>query len=481
MSLRQPLSKILSSNRPPMRLDTFRSTSWASSSVSKLRRNVSSSRQVFLVTSQDKSRELGNGPHSSAAAELSTLASIGPSSERINNAAKIDGSRFRSAGNVAFKENNAPDVHLAPKPQRISPPPPPLADKPSAAGGDGFFHSRASQRPDFRGLPLRDRLQIARRRRPYQNFRDPGAAKNPSSSSPSSFDLIVANRLANAPPPPPKETTDTFSPLVKAIFDLLDQAPPVEQPPKPATELELDNATAAATTSQAHQTYYHRQRHKYRVYQQAFNTGDPRFDSLGRTLCRILRHQATQLSLPIRSNGYVKVDDILRLTIRTHAGIPMNEHSVEEVLRVVERDPKQRYSTMVEGGELFIRANQGHSMKVVASDALLTEITSADQVPVCVHGTFRCFLPSIMRTGLNRMSRNHVHFAIGLPNEEGVISGMMDSVEVLIYLNVAKALQDDMKLYISDNKVLLTEGFAGVVPCEYFEKVVEWPTFTVIA
>ena len=83
--------------------------------------------------------------------------------------------------------------------------------------------------------------------------------------------------------------------------------------------------------------------------------------------------------------------------------------------------------------------------------------------------------------GLSRMNRNHVHFAIGLPTDEGVISGMMDTVEVLIYLDVARALRDDMKLYISDNKVLLTEGFAGIVPVEYFEKVVEWPSFAVIA
>lgn len=32
-----------------------------------------------------------------------------------------------------------------------------------------------------------------------------------------------------------------------------------------------------------------------------------------------------------------------------------------------------------------------------------------------------------------------------------------------------------MKLYISDNKVILTEGFDGVVPVEYFERIESWP------
>uniref|UniRef100_A0A453QKC7 Uncharacterized protein n=2 Tax=Aegilops tauschii TaxID=37682 RepID=A0A453QKC7_AEGTS len=34
---------------------------------------------------------------------------------------------------------------------------------------------------------------------------------------------------------------------------------------------------------------------------------------------------------------------------------------------------------------------------------------------------------------------------------------------------------DGMKLYISDNKVILTEGFDGVVPIKYFEKIETWP------
>ena len=32
-----------------------------------------------------------------------------------------------------------------------------------------------------------------------------------------------------------------------------------------------------------------------------------------------------------------------------------------------------------------------------------------------------------------------------------------------------------MKLYISDNKVILTEGLDGVVPVKYFKKIESWP------
>ncbi|KAG4931143.1 hypothetical protein AAZX31_17G187800 [Glycine max] len=48
---------------------------------------------------------------------------------------------------------------------------------------------------------------------------------------------------------------------------------------------------------------------------------------------------------------------------------------------------------------------------------------------------------------------------------------MRQDVNVLIFLDVRKTLKEGMKLYISDNKVILTEGFDGVVPPKYFEKI----------
>lgn len=37
------------------------------------------------------------------------------------------------------------------------------------------------------------------------------------------------------------------------------------------------------------------------------------------------------------------------------------------------------------------------------------------------------------------------------------------------------SITDGMKLYISDNKVILTEGFDGAVPAKYFVKIESWP------
>lgn len=42
---------------------------------------------------------------------------------------------------------------------------------------------------------------------------------------------------------------------------------------------------------------------------------------------------------------------------------------------------------------------------------------------VCVHGTYKKNLESILEGGLKRMKRLHVHFSCGLPTDGEVISG----------------------------------------------------------
>lgn len=202
--------------------------------------------------------------------------------------------------------------------------------------------------------------------------------------------------------------------------------------------------------------------------------GQDRIDALGRLMTKILRHEAEKLKLSMRGDGYVPVNELLKLKVKTFTGLPLCSHNVADVKEAVKNDNKQRLSLLEENGQLLIRANQGHSIKVVDSEKLLKPILSADEVPVCVHGTYRRNLESIQRTGLKRMRRVHIHFATGLPHD-GVISGMRSNCEIMIFLDVHKALKDGMKLYLSENNVLLTEGLNGIVSPSYFAKIETWP------
>ncbi|WCJ22869.1 RNA 2'-phosphotransferase Tpt1 / KptA family [Euphorbia peplus] len=203
--------------------------------------------------------------------------------------------------------------------------------------------------------------------------------------------------------------------------------------------------------------------------------GKDKIDALGRLLTRILRHMASELSLNVRSDGYVKVQDLLKLNMKTFANVPLRSHTIDDIKEAVRKDNKQRFSLLEENGELLIRANQGHTIKVIESESLLKPILSPEEFPVCVHGTYKKNMESILKFGLKRMQRLHVHFSCGLPTDGEVISGMRRDVNVLIYLDIKKALEEGMKLYISDNRVILTEGFDGVVPVKFFENIESWP------
>lgn len=207
---------------------------------------------------------------------------------------------------------------------------------------------------------------------------------------------------------------------------------------------------------------------------------------ISKTLSWILRHGAKSEGLYMRPDGYVRVSDLLaspRLSSPTQLDLA-------GLQRMVENDSKKRYmllkgpdDTSPTAGEIWwIRANQGHSLKEVKLN--LKPILSATDIPMAVHGTNRTAWESIVVQGLSRRTRNHIHLAQGVP-EDGVISGMRQSAQVLIYIDMQKALEAGILFFLSENDVVLTEGdVRGFLSPEYFLRVEDrkgrpipgWPT-----
>jgi len=94
---------------------------------------------------------------------------------------------------------------------------------------------------------------------------------------------------------------------------------------------------------------------------------------------------------------------------------------------------------------------------------------------VIVHGTYWDAWKIIQNEGLKRMARTHIHFASGLPKDDGVISGMRKSCQVYVYIDAAKCARDGIVFYKSDNNVLLTAGVnnEGTLPPDYFRRVTD--------
>ena len=112
----------------------------------------------------------------------------------------------------------------------------------------------------------------------------------------------------------------------------------------------------------------------------------------------------------------------------------------------------------------YIRANQGHSIPVELD---LKELTDPDLI--AYHGTTNEAWNIIQYEGLNKMGRQHIHLAKGLPGE--VKSGMRHDSEVIIQINVADAMKAGIRFFESDNGVILSEGINGVIPPQLLKKI----------
>ncbi|KAH7335499.1 KptA family-domain-containing protein [Rhizoctonia solani] len=203
-----------------------------------------------------------------------------------------------------------------------------------------------------------------------------------------------------------------------------------------------------------------------------------------KTLSYILRHGAVKERLTIRPDGYVRVPDLL-------ARPKLKELDLPGLLKIVAADQKQRYQLGVQKGPedpnapilpiistqapdppapLWIRANQGHTLRV---DGLETKpIADPSEVACAVHGTTLKAWESIKEQGLSRMLRNHIHLASGRPGASGVISGMRNSSQVLIFIDVAAAMAAGILFHLSANGVILTAGDSnGFLSPAYFSSV----------
>ncbi|KIV79025.1 hypothetical protein PV11_06616 [Exophiala sideris] len=277
----------------------------------------------------------------------------------------------------------------------------------------------------------------------------------------------------------------------------------------------------------------------------------PRTVLVSKALSRLLRHAAVQERIPIDKHGYIRIDHLLgwqrlrsmkppvtfdevvdvvqdnekkRFALKfvteeinpEHADVPAStsegaqadtetEAETEtETQRAISQFEALRSDNDIDTKKFFIRATQGHSMKAVEAENLLTPITLDDEASIpdaVVHGTFYgAWEPILESGGLKPMSRNHVHFATGpsmdevqqhtVPGEttkgglgsvlgkNKVISGMRSDAQILIYVDIRRALieEKEMKWWRSENGVILTEGVGEkdkIVPTKYFSAAYE--------
>ena len=194
--------------------------------------------------------------------------------------------------------------------------------------------------------------------------------------------------------------------------------------------------------------------------------------SISKILVKILRHSAVkEWGLKIGTDGYIKLDDILKHP-RISKLPEFKDINLEKIKQCVAECKKQRMQLDIRNGVYYIRATQGHSIQTIQPDKLLNPIgiEFSDNV---IHGTYRKSIGSILKNGLSRMDRNMIHFTNHTPKSNKVISGMRNSSQVLIYIDLPLAIQDGIKFWISHNGVILSSGNKdGCLEPKYFKKIV---------
>lgn len=186
---------------------------------------------------------------------------------------------------------------------------------------------------------------------------------------------------------------------------------------------------------------------------------------ISKTLAWVLRHNAINLGMTMDSEGYVELEQMLKL--EQFKGV-----TKETINQIVESNNKQRYQIKLVDDKTMIRANQGHSKSyqtVLDDSEMLTLLT--EPLDNCIHGTTLEAYQKIKESGLNVMGRVHIHFAIGNPSDPKVISGIRSSSNVLIYIDMKKAMDSGIQFYISSNNVILSKGHNGTIQTKYFKNI----------
>lgn len=169
---------------------------------------------------------------------------------------------------------------------------------------------------------------------------------------------------------------------------------------------------------------------------------------ISKTLSYHLRHRPDELGLTLGPGGWVPVADLLAALAARGKAIT---HA--ELAEVVARNNKQRFA--FDAGGTMIRASQGHSVEV---DLELEPVTPPETL---YHGTSAGLVATILREGLRKMRRHHVHLSADVATAQNV--GARHGPPAVLLVDAAAMHAAGHSFYRSANGVWL----ADAVPPEY--------------
>lgn len=175
---------------------------------------------------------------------------------------------------------------------------------------------------------------------------------------------------------------------------------------------------------------------------------DERRVRISKYLSKYLRHAPGDIGLTLEPGGWVAFDALLVAAARH--GFPVTREELDEVVATSE---KQQFA--FNEARTKIRANQGHSVSVEM------DFEPAAQPDELYHGTAEANLPAVLRDGLLRLRRHHVHMSKDEATAAAV--GRRHGKPVVLAVVAGKMAADGFAFFVSANGVWLVDN----VPPEY--------------
>jgi putative RNA 2'-phosphotransferase len=169
---------------------------------------------------------------------------------------------------------------------------------------------------------------------------------------------------------------------------------------------------------------------------------------ISKFLSLVLRHQPQTLGIELDPQGWTPVEGLLQKL--RHRGMSVD---LDQLRQIVANNDKQRFAFNADFS--MIRANQGHSV-----DLGLTPVEPPEYL---YHGTAEANVATILREGLRKQSRQHVHLSVD--EATAVKVGQRHGKPVVLRVASGRMHRDGNAFYLSENKVWLTDA----VPAQYLE------------
>lgn len=163
---------------------------------------------------------------------------------------------------------------------------------------------------------------------------------------------------------------------------------------------------------------------------------------LSKLLSYHLRHDPGGLGLTLEPGGWAPVEAVLAGCARKGVRV-----GVAELREVVASSDKQRFALDPDGTK--IRANQGHSVDVDL------QLRPTEPPAILYHGTGERAVAAILREGLRKQQRHHVHLSSDVDTARKV--GARHGRPAVLRVDAAAMRAEGVQFFRADNGVWLVD------------------------